>query len=117
MPSDGACDCRVTESYATASVQCQGRPMTKWPLILMVLVMLVVPVAAEGRSTAYGLTIRGATVNRDHSVTIDWALENANVSNASIAVDGYTVASWSFGDRSTSFRTRPLSGGWHTISI
>ena len=83
--------------------------------ILTVLVALVVPVAASGRSAAYGVAIRGATVNRDHSVTIGWSLENANVFNSGIRVDGSLVRSGS--DRAMWFTTAPLSGGSHMITI
>jgi hypothetical protein len=61
------------------------------------------------------VALRGATVNRDHSVTIAWVLESASVSNDSITVDGLIVRSGS--DRATTFTTRPLSGGWHTITV
>ena len=84
-------------------------------LILTALVALAVPVAASGRSAGYGLSIRGATVNSDHSVTIAWQLESANASSMSIAVDGAVVGAGSGG--ATIFTTRPLSGGWHTITI
>lgn len=83
--------------------------------MLTVLVALAVPVAASGSGANYGVAIRSATVNRDRSITIEWSLENANVLNSWIAVDGYSVRSWS--DRATRFTTGPLPGGWHTITI
>ena len=83
--------------------------------ILTVLVALLVPAAASGRSAAYGVAIRAAIVNSDHSITIAWSLENANVLNSRIAVDSTTVRGGS--DRATGFTTAPLSGGWHTITI
>ena len=83
--------------------------------ILTVLAALVAPVAASGSNTAYGVAIRGATVNLDLSVTITWSLEYADVFNSSVAVDGAIVRSGS--DRATAFRTAPLPGGWHTITI
>jgi hypothetical protein len=83
-------------------------------VILTALVALTVPIAARS-GTTYGVAIRGATVNVDHSVTISWMLENEGVSNSSIAVDATIVRSGS--DRFTTFRTRPLAGGWHTITI
>ena len=84
-------------------------------LIFTALVALAVPVAASGRSAADGLSIRGASVNGDHSVTIAWQLEGANATSASIAVDCVVVGAGSGGARI--FTTRPLSGGPHTITI
>jgi len=84
-------------------------------LILTALVALAVPVAASGQSAEYGLSIRGATVNSDHSVTIAWQLESASATSMSIAVDGVVVGAGSGG--ATIFTTRPLSGGRHTITI
>lgn len=89
--------------------------MQRQLFILAVLAALIVPFAANAQRGAYGVEIRNATVNRDRSVTIAWALEGANVSNDSIVVDGATVRSAS--DGATTFTTRPLSGGWHTITI
>lgn len=83
--------------------------------VLTVLVSLVVPVAAGGRSAAYGVAIRGATVNRDRSVTVIWSFENPSVFNSSITVDGHIVRGSS--DRATAFRTAPLPGGWHAITV
>ena len=71
------------------------------------LVALLAPTVADARDSAYGVAIRGASVNGDHSVTIAWQLESANVFNQSLAVDGSVVRSGS--DRATSFTTRPLS--------
>ncbi len=79
------------------------------------LVALLAPTVADARDSAYGVAIRGASVNGDHSVTIAWQLESANVFNQSLAVDGSVVRSGS--DRATSFTTRPLSEGSHTITI
>ena len=84
-------------------------------VILTVLVALVVPAAASGRNAAYGVAISAAIVNPDHSVTITWSLENANVLNSWLAVDTTTVRSAS--DRATGFRTAPLSRGSHMITI
>jgi PASTA domain len=89
--------------------------MKRRVLILTVLVLLAAPVAASGGSSAYGVAIRGATVNLDRSVTITWSLEYADVLNSSVAVDGAIVRSGS--DRAITFTTGPLSGGWHTITI
>jgi hypothetical protein len=83
--------------------------------ILAVLFALAAPVAASGSSAADGVAIRGATVNRDHSVTIGWSLGNASVVNSWIGVDGTVVRSSS--DRATWFTTAPLSGGSHLITI
>ena len=79
------------------------------------LVALLAPTVAGARDSAYGVAIRGASVNGDHSVTIAWQLESANVFNQSLAVDGSVVRSGS--DRATIFTTRPLSVGSHTITI
>jgi len=79
------------------------------------LVALLAPTAAGARYSAYGVAIRGASVNGDHSVTIAWDLESANVFNQSLAVDGSVVRSGS--DRAAIFTTRPLSAGSHTITI
>jgi len=79
------------------------------------LVALLAPTAAGARYSAYGVAIRGASVNGDHSVTIAWDLESANVCNQSLAVDGSVVRSGS--DRAAIFTTRPLSAGSHTITI
>ncbi len=84
-------------------------------VILTVLVALVVPAAASGRSAAYGVAIHAAIVNPDGSVTLTWSLEDANVFNSSITVDMTVVTSGS--DRATGFRTAPLSRGWHTITV
>ena len=84
-------------------------------LIFTALAALAVPVAASGRSAASGMSIRGARVNGDHSVTIAWQLEGANASTMSIAVDGAVVGAGSGG--ATIFTTRPLSEGSHTITI
>ena len=84
-------------------------------LIFTALVALAFPVAASGRSGADGLSIRGANVNGDHSVTITWQLEGANATSALIAVDRVVVGAGSGASRI--FTTRPLSGGWHTITI
>jgi hypothetical protein len=83
--------------------------------ILMVLLALAGHAAASASGAAPGVTIRGATVNRDQSVTIGWSLGNPNVSNSWISVDGRIVRSGS--DRATWFTTAPLSGGSHTITI
>ncbi|HEX3291169.1 MAG TPA: PASTA domain-containing protein [Gaiella sp.] len=80
-----------------------------------VLLALLAPNIAGARGSAYGVAIRGASVNGDHSVTIAWELESANVFNRSLAVDGSVVRSGS--DRATIFTTKPLSGGSHTITI
>jgi len=79
------------------------------------LVALLAPTAAGARDSAYGVAIRGASVNGDHSVTIAWDLESVNVFNQSLAVDGSVVRSGS--DRAAIFTTRPLSAGSHTITI
>jgi len=79
------------------------------------LVALLAPTAAGARDSAYGVAIRGASVNRDHSVTIAWQLESANVFNQLLTVDGAVVRSGP--DRTTIFTTRPLSAGSHTITI
>ena len=79
------------------------------------LVALLAPTAAGARDSAYGVAIRGASVNRDHSVTIAWQLESANVFNQLLTVDGSVVRSGS--DRAAIFTTRPLSAGSHTITI
>jgi hypothetical protein len=84
-------------------------------LIFTALVALVVPAAASSGGMAYGVHIRGATVNRDRSVTIAWELERADVFNSWIAIDGSVVRTGS--DRATLFTTRPLSRGSHTITI
>jgi hypothetical protein len=76
---------------------------------------LVVPAAAGGTTGAYGVAIRDAIVNPDHTNTMAWSLEGPNVFNAWIAVDGFTVRGAS--DRATAFRTPPVSAGWHTITI
>jgi hypothetical protein len=79
------------------------------------LVAFLAPNVAGARDSAYGVAIRGASVNGDHSVTIAWELESANVFNHSLVVDGYVVRSGA--DRATIFTTRPLSVGSHTITI
>ena len=79
------------------------------------LVALLAPTAAGARDSAYGVAIRGASVNRDHSVTIAWQLESANVFNQLLTVDGAVVRSGP--DRTTIFTTRPLSSGSHTVTI
>jgi hypothetical protein len=84
-------------------------------LILTALAALTLPVVATAESGAYGVAIRGATVNRDHSVTVTWSLENASDLNSWIAIDGVVVRSGQ--DRSTWFTTRPLSAGSHIITI
>lgn len=89
--------------------------MTRQVLGVAVVVALVLPFAAGAHSSAYGVAIRGASVNRDRSVTIAWEFESANVFNRSLAVDGSVVRTGS--DRATIFTTRPLAGGSHTITI
>jgi hypothetical protein len=89
--------------------------MKKHLLSLGVVFALVVPAAATGGSSDYGVALRSATVNPDRSVTIAWSLENASVFNSWIAIDGSTVRYGS--DRATRFTTRPLHGGSHTITI
>ena len=79
------------------------------------LVAFLAPTVAGARDSAYGVAIRGTSVNGDHSVTIAWELESANVFNLSLAVDGSVVRSGS--DRTTIFTTRPLPVGSHTITI
>jgi len=79
------------------------------------LVALLAPTAAGAHDSAYGVAIRGASVNGDHSVTIAWELEGANVFNQLLTVDGSIVRSGS--DRATIFTTRPLLVGSHTITI
>ena len=79
------------------------------------LAAFLAPNVAGAHDSAYGVAIRGASVNGDHSVTIAWVLESANVFNQSLAVDGSVVRSGS--DRVTIFTTRPLSVGSHTITI
>ena len=83
--------------------------------ILTVLLALAGHAAASASGAVPGVTIRGATVNRDQSVTIGWSLGNPNVSNSWISVDGTIVRRGS--DRVTWFTTAPLSGGSHTITI
>jgi hypothetical protein len=82
---------------------------------LAVLVALVLPAGAGAHHSAYGVAIRGASVNRDHSVTVAWEFESANVFNRTLAVDGSVVRIGS--DRARIFTTKPLSGGSHTITI
>lgn len=84
-------------------------------LCVAMLVAFLAPTVAGARDSAYGVSIRGASVNGDHSVTISWALESPNVLNHSLAVDGSVVRSGS--DRATTFTTRPLPVGSHTITI
>ena len=48
--------------------------MQRQLFILAVLAALIVPFAANAQRGAYGVEIRKATVNRDRSVTIAWAL-------------------------------------------
>src|SRR6478735_4856349 len=79
------------------------------------LVALLAPTVADARDSAYGVAIRGASVNGDHSVTIAWQLESANVFNQLLTVDGSVVRSGA--DRETIFTTRPLSVGSHTITV
>ena len=79
------------------------------------LVALLAPTAAGAHDSAYGVAIRGASVNGDHSVTIAWELEGANVFNQLLTVDGSIVRSGS--DRATIFTTRPLPVGSHTVTI
>ncbi len=79
------------------------------------LVALLAPTVAGARDSAYGVAIRGASVNGDHSVTIAWQLESANVFNQLLTVDGSVVRSGA--DRATIFTTRPLSVGSHTITV
>jgi len=76
---------------------------------------LLAPTVAGARDSAYGVAIREASVNGDHSVTIAWELESLNVFNQSLAVDGSVVRSGS--DRATILTTRPLSAGSHAITI
>jgi PASTA domain-containing protein len=82
---------------------------------IAMLVAFLAPTVAGARDNAYGVAIRGASVNGDRSVTIAWQLESANVFNHSLAVDGAVVRSGS--DRATIFTTRPLPVGSHTITI
>lgn len=82
---------------------------------VVVLVTLLAPVAAVAHRSAHGVAIRGAIVNGDHSVTIAWTFESANVFNRALTVDGSVVRYGS--DRVTVFTTKPLSGGSHTITI
>jgi hypothetical protein len=85
------------------------------PAALAAFAALAVPAVAGARVDEYGVAIRATNVNADHSVTIAWNLESANVANAWIAVDGAIVRSGS--DRGTVFTTRPLPGGSHTITV
>ena len=89
--------------------------MKRLIFVVVVLLALLTPVAVGAHGSAYGVAIRGATVNADHSVTIEWAFESANVFNRTLAVDRSVVRYAS--DRVTIFTTKPLSGGWHTITI
>jgi hypothetical protein len=89
--------------------------MNKRLVMFALLVSVVTPATAGARSAAYGVAIRGATVNGDHSVTIAWERESANAANTSIVVDGAVVGALSGG--ATIFKTRPLPGGWHTITV
>jgi hypothetical protein len=82
---------------------------------LTALVALVVPAAASGGSSSYGVALRSAIVNSDHSITIMWSLESADVFNAWLAIDGTTVSG--LRGRATYFRTAPVSAGGHTITI
>jgi hypothetical protein len=79
------------------------------------LVALTVPASVSAHRSAYGVAINGAVVNGDHSVTISWRLESANVVNSSVVVDGSVIRSGS--DRATIFTTRPLRAGSHAITI
>ena len=89
--------------------------MKRQSFCVAMLVALLAPTVVGARDSAFGVAIRGASVNGDHSVTIAWELESANVFNLSLAVDGSVVRSGS--DRTTSFTTRPLPVGSHTITI
>lgn len=83
-------------------------------LVLSALIALVVPAVASGGETSYGVKLRSATVNPDNSITIVWVLESANVANDWLAIDGAVVRGAR--DRATSFRTRPITAGYHTIT-
>jgi hypothetical protein len=85
------------------------------PIAVAVLVALIVPASVSAHRSAYGVAINGAVVNGDHSVTISWRLESANVFNSSVVVDGSVIRSGS--DRATIFTTGVLSVGSHTITI
>lgn len=89
--------------------------MKRQMFMVALLVALIAPVVAGAHRSAYGVAIRGASVNGDHSVTIAWELESANVFDQSLTVDGSVVRGGS--DRVTIFTTKPLSGGSHTITI
>jgi hypothetical protein len=78
-------------------------------------VALVVPAVGSGGTASYGVALRGAIVNPDHSITIVWALESAIVVNDWLAIDGAIVRGGR--DHITSFRTTPVSAGNHTITI
>jgi hypothetical protein len=77
--------------------------------------VLALGLPAAATASDAGVTIRGVTVNGDRSVSISWSFGSPNVSNSSIFVDGVIVRSAS--DRATWFKTAPLSGGTHTITI
>jgi hypothetical protein len=81
--------------------------------ILTVLVTLASPGAANGITGAWGVTIQRTTVNADHSVTIEWAVESVNVFVTAVTVDYHFVGSTSL----TRLTTAPLSSGWHTITV
>jgi PASTA domain len=83
--------------------------------VAAVVVALILPASVSAHRSAYGVAIEGATVNGDHSVTITWRFESANVFNTSVVVDGFVIRSGS--DRATIFTTRPLSAGSHAITI
>ena len=81
--------------------------------ILTVLLAVATSGAANGSTGAWGVAIQRTTVNPDHSVTIEWTVESANVSVTAITVDYRLVGSTSM----TRLTTAPLAGGWHTVTI
>lgn len=83
--------------------------------VVAVMVALILPASVSALRSAYGVAIQGATVNGDHSVTITWRFESANVFNNSVVVDGFVIRRGS--DRATIFTTGPLSAGSHAITI
>jgi len=89
--------------------------MGQKPVVVAVLVALILPASVSAHRSAYGVAVQGVTVNGDHSVTITWRLESANVFNSSVAVDGSVIRGGS--DRATIFTTAPLSAGSHAITI
>lgn len=93
------------------------RPASSTVALAAIVVALAAPAVADGSSSSYGLVIRQATVNPDRTVSLEWMLEDSDVSNLSISVDGTIVKRWPDGNRDTGFTTQPLVGGRHRIKI